>query len=129
MSLKGTKDASGHASVLEFSSSTDTVLGARVDSDAQVNRFQVNAAGKIEWGAGSTSAVDAAIQRQAAGVLSILSSGTETIRIGGASPTAADSNIQVVTNIGGTSVLKIVSVGAYDSGGTGYRYLRVPNGP
>jgi hypothetical protein len=129
MGFRGTKDASGRPSVFVYTDSTDSVMGARLESDAQVNRFSVNAAGKIEWGAGSASATDAALERQAAGILSVLSSGAETIRMGGTPSTSADSNIRVVTNIGGTSTLKIVSVGSSDSGGTGYRLLRVPNGP
>jgi hypothetical protein len=130
MGYRGTKDGgAGQPSVHVYSESTDNVLAARVDSDAQVNRFAVNAAGKIEWGAGTASATDAALQRQGAGVLQLLSAGAESFRVGGTPATASDANIQVITNVGGTSTLKQVSIGASNSGGTGYRLLRVENGP
>jgi hypothetical protein len=130
MGFRGTKDGDqGLPSIHIFSSSTDNVIAARVDSDAQVNRFAVNAAGKIEWGAGTASATDAALQRQGAGVLQLLSAGAESFRVGGTPATASDANIQVITNVGGTSTLKQVSIGASNSGGTGYRLLRVENGP
>jgi hypothetical protein len=105
---------------------TDVVIGARLNSDT-VNRLNVKASGQLEWGGGS-GAVDWTFKRNASTSVGYLADSTEVLRIT-STASSGDCTMLVVRNIGGTSTLVQVSVGGYDSGGTGYRYLRVPNGP
>lgn len=49
------------------------------------------------------------------------------VLVSGSPSTDGSSNLLIVFNIGGTLVTKRVYVGDADSGGAGYRVLRVPN--
>ncbi len=87
------------------------VLSYRVATDIG-NRLQIQADGRMKWGSGATSTM------------------TETLRVNDVSVLASGhSAAYLMTQVGGTNTLHLVSIGAADSGGTGYRYLRVPNGP
>jgi hypothetical protein len=77
----------------------------KLATDAQTV-WQLDNTGKILWGPGGAIAPDTNMYRSAAGVLK------------------TDGNL-VIGGLGGTS--QLVQVGAADSGGAGYRMLRVPN--
>jgi hypothetical protein len=53
--------------------------------------------------------------------------GDLAFRVDATDPAAGQTAILVRRNVGGTFSLQRVSVGASNSGGTGFRVLRVPN--
>jgi hypothetical protein len=86
---------------------SSTELGFfKTDHDAQYSFKIGKADGKLSWGVGGATAPDTTLYRSAVGQLK------------------TDGNL-VIGGLGGSS--QLVQVGAADSGGAGYRMLRVPN--
>lgn len=90
---------------------TDKVITARLDTDQTVNRFEALADGKLQWGAGTASAVDTNLYRSGANALKtddaftaaagltvttgglLVSAGGATITAGGLTVTAGGATI------------------------------------
>lgn len=106
---------------------TDKVRAVRLASDL-TNRFELLANGTIHMGPGGSTAVDTKIARGSATELDITVGGVKVAQLTTA-PTDADVGLLLYRNVGGTLLLAQVSMGASDTGGTGYKYLRIPNGP
>ena len=129
-----TVDANGTMSWGPGSGAVDVVL-----SRPGANRLALASGDTFEapilkaTGDGSASAVavalndaDSGLFLQAANTPAVAAGGTEVMRFS-ASSTSADVGILVQAYVGGTTVFRQVSVDAVDSGGTGYRALRIPN--
>lgn len=59
--------------------------------------------------------------------LKLFGGNTERLTVSGTAPTSGQAGILVEVNDGAATSLRQVTVGAVDSGGAGFRYLRVPN--
>lgn len=131
--------AGNRGGAIQFYTKPDGASGhlarLQIDSNGTIHHFQAGGAISLSISHGTTATL---IQQAANGALVLRSAsnayiafdtdgGTRRMMVDYGSPPSDQTAISLMTNNGGSVLLRKVYVGAADSGGTGYRMLRVPN--